>query len=135
MLANGDEQFQENDVDIKVWITRFSSDSSESALVQSIIVISINLGDLAGDAPKWIRGIPVKKAPPFAGRYLIGGAFLYSIFGPPKIDQIRPTIDLFSAAGEKFWRLRRANAPETRFLHDFPFVEHQKPQNFSPAAG
>ena len=82
-----------------------------------------------------IGGIPVKKAPPFAGRYLIGGAFLYSIFGPPKIDQIRPKIDLFSAAGEKFWRLRRANAPETRFLHDFPFVEHQKPQNFPPAAG
>ena len=41
MLASGDEQFQENDVDIKVWITRFSSDSGEPALVQSIIVIAL----------------------------------------------------------------------------------------------
>ena len=64
-----------------------------------------------------------------------GGAFLYGIFGPPKIDQNRPKIDYFSAAGEKFGRLRRPKAPETRFLHDFPFVEHQKTSKFSACGG
>ncbi len=64
-----------------------------------------------------------------------GGAFLYGIFGPPKIDQNRPKIDYFSAAGENFWRLRRPKAPETRFLHDFPVLEHRKTPKFSACGG
>ena len=64
-----------------------------------------------------------------------GGGFLIRDFRPPKIDQNRPKIDYFSAAGEKFWRLRRPKAPETRFLHDFPFVEHPKPSKFSACGG
>ena len=78
-----------------------------------------------------IRGIPVKKAPLCSGRNMKGGAFLYGIFRPPKIDQNRPKNDFFSAAGEKFWRLRRPKAPETHFLHDFPFVEHRKTSKLS----